>query len=110
MAKKGVGGGFIPHLGVVLYPRPLPNRGQLHAPFTRRNEGHVYIESVHVCNTACLTAPALEEILIPRPTAPPPAPCESSAERVRLPGTPGIHMNVVGHQSQCFTPKHHSLL
>ena len=22
MAKKGVGGGFIPHLGVVLYPRP----------------------------------------------------------------------------------------
>ena len=23
MAKKGVGGGFIPYLGVVLYPRPL---------------------------------------------------------------------------------------
>ena len=23
MAQKGVGGGFIPHLGVVLYPRPI---------------------------------------------------------------------------------------
>ena len=27
MAKKGVGGGFIPHLGVVLYPPPLPKGG-----------------------------------------------------------------------------------
>ena len=36
MAKKGVGGGFIPNLGVVLYPRPLrPLRlGQEHSMYT----------------------------------------------------------------------------
>ena len=26
MAKTGVGGGFIPHVGVVLYPRPPVDR------------------------------------------------------------------------------------
>ena len=30
MAKKGVGGGFIPHLGVVLYPRPNSKMGEKH--------------------------------------------------------------------------------
>ena len=30
MAKKGVGGGFIPHLGVVLYPRPKGRGTQSH--------------------------------------------------------------------------------
>ena len=30
MGKKGVGGGFIPHLGVVLYPRP-PRKGLIAA-------------------------------------------------------------------------------
>ena len=37
MAKKGVGGGFIPHLGVVVYPRPR----LLRVPIVGRNRPRV---------------------------------------------------------------------